>query len=417
MWVKALVCTIVALISTCVHAQEYMVVQKVDGTKVEYSIKDVDKVYFYVNESQLNTPAESIDLGLPSGTKWASYNVGATSPEEYGGFYAWGETEEKSDYSWSTYKYSDGDTPWSIGNDIAGTEYDVAHVLWGGNWQMPNRTQMQELRTYCTWTSCTKNDVYGFSVVGQNGNSIFIPAGGYRWGTSQNNVGTQINYWSSIISEENNKYAYGLYAFGVYFGNDYTCERFGGLSVRPVEITKDEPSFSVEAIDLGLPSGTKWANCNVGATSSEDYGYYYAWGETETKTEYTAENSLTSGKDVGGNISGTEYDVAHVKWGDDWKIPNESQINELISNCTWKWTTQNEVNGYLIFGTNGNSIFLPAAGNYNGTEPPVVGSSCEYWTSASHKINNFAYYADLQQYARDYRYSLRYYGRPIRPVK
>lgn len=121
------------------------------------------------------------------------------------------------------------------------------------------------------------------------------------------------------------------------------------------------------AIDLGLPSGTKWACCNVGATAPTQYGGYYAWGETEEKTKYNESNySLNDYKIT--NIIGTEYDVAHVKMGDKWQMPTNDQIEELAtaSNLTWTVHTDEEsgIKGLLATSTNGNQLFVPAAGNY-----------------------------------------------------
>jgi hypothetical protein len=94
----------------------------------------------------------SIDLGLPSGTKWACCNIGASNPEESGGFYAWGETTNKNDFSWATYIHCDGsyDTCHDLGADIAGMSYDVAHEKWGDKWQMPSSEQINELIKNCT---------------------------------------------------------------------------------------------------------------------------------------------------------------------------------------------------------------------------------------------------------------------------
>ena len=129
-----------------------------------------------------------IDLGLPSGTLWACCNVGADKPEAYGGYYAWGETEEKDKYNEVTYQYCTGDNPndygWyensqyqNIGIDIAGTEYDVAHVKWGGSWVMPSADEFKELFNNCTCTMTTINDVYGQEFTSKNnGVSIFLPA-------------------------------------------------------------------------------------------------------------------------------------------------------------------------------------------------------------------------------------------------
>ena len=126
---------------------------------------------------------QSVDLGLPSGTKWASYNVGATKPEEYGGYYAWGETEEKEVYYESNYEYYKYGSYVDLGHDIGGTEYDVAHVKWGGNWVMPTFDDIAELDYYCTHEWTTLNGVNGCKFTSKiNGNSIFLPAAGRREG-------------------------------------------------------------------------------------------------------------------------------------------------------------------------------------------------------------------------------------------
>ena len=122
---------------------------------------------------------EAVDLGLPSGTKWAACNVGATKPEEYGGYYAWGETEEKEFYDKSTYKFYQDDEYVNIGEDISGTEYDVAHVKWGGNWYMPTWEEFRELINNCKIEWTTFNGVNGEKFTSKiNGNSIFLPAAG-----------------------------------------------------------------------------------------------------------------------------------------------------------------------------------------------------------------------------------------------
>ena len=95
-----------------------------------------------------------------------------------------------------------------------------------------------------------------------------------------------------------------------------------------------------EYVDLGLPSGLKWATCNVGATTPEEYGNYYAWGETKPKTEYTEENSATFGVELLDINSNPTYDVARANWGSTWRMPTMTEMDELIDNCTWKWTTK-----------------------------------------------------------------------------
>ena len=177
-----------------------------------------------------------IDLGLPSGTKWACCNVGANKPEEYGGYYAWGETDTKSTYRWPTYKHCDGSSSncHDLGKDIAGTEYDVAHVKWGGSWVMPTGDQQDELRNNCTYKWTTVNGVKGGRFTSKkNGKSIFLPAAGDRLSSDLYTAGSVGYYWSST---QYPSYMYS--AYGLYFGSGdtdwYDSGRCYGLSVRPV---------------------------------------------------------------------------------------------------------------------------------------------------------------------------------------
>lgn len=146
---------------------------------------------FFPLYSEDNYPV-AVDLGLPSGTKWCSCNVGASSPEDYGGYYAWGETCEKSRYDWENYSYYNNVIFRCIyiGSDIAGTKYDIAHVQMGAPWQMPTKEQMQELFDHCTWQWTQLNGVEGQLVTGPNGGQIFLPANGYRWNDDLFNTGS-----------------------------------------------------------------------------------------------------------------------------------------------------------------------------------------------------------------------------------
>ena len=176
-----------------------------------------------------------IDLGLPSGTKWACCNVGADAPESYGGYYAWGETTEKDYYYWSTYTHCDGSesTCHDLGSDIAGTQYDVAHVQWGGSWVMPSKEQQDELRDKCTYTWTTKNGINGGQFTGPNGGIIFLPAAGIRDHSDLNYAGSDGGYWSSMHNPWHSDYAYSL-DFGSGYTKWYNTRRYGGQSVRPV---------------------------------------------------------------------------------------------------------------------------------------------------------------------------------------
>lgn len=180
-----------------------------------------------------------IDLGLPSGTMWACCNVGASKPEDYGDYYAWGETRIKSEYSSATYDYIDGSSARNIGSDISREKYDVAYEQWGRDWCMPSATKMQELLDNTTSTWEVQNGVNGRSFTGSNGGKIFLPAAGiyvYRVSAME----TLGAYWSSTIAGSN----YSWYACCLSFSADNVSVitstvgtgyyRHQGLTVRPV---------------------------------------------------------------------------------------------------------------------------------------------------------------------------------------
>ena len=133
-------------------------------------------------------------------------------------------------------------------------------------------------------------------------------------------------------------------------------------------------------VDLGLPSGLKWATCNVGADSPEEYGDYFAWGETETKKSYTIENNITYGKYIDDFSGNPQYDAATANWGANWRMPTKEETMELRNNCTWTWISQDGIELYKITGTNGASIFIPCAGHFSSSKLYADGTPC-YWTS------------------------------------
>ena len=171
-----------------------------------------------------------------------------------------------------------------------------------------------------------------------------------------------------------------------------------------------------EYVDLGLPSGLKWATCNVGANTPEEYGDYYAWGETETKDEYTEANCTTYVKTMNDIAGNAQYDVARRKWGESWRMPTEAEMEELRDNCTWTWTIQNDVEGYKVTGHNGNHIFLPAAGNRLGSSLDYAGSYGNYWSSTplGNDYGAYCLYFDSSDHDMD-GYG-RYRGRSVRSV-
>ena len=211
-----------------------MVVEKTDGTEIAVNVEDIVRTFFretYTSCPDGNHP-HMIDLGLPSGTKWACCNVGASAPEQYGNYYAWGETSPKSEYNWDTYQYGSSiDNVVNSGSDIAGTGYDAATANWGSPWRMPSQAQIQELLNYCTSTWTTQNGVNGQEFTGPNGGTIFLPAAGRRWNGELDDAAG--DYWSSTPYESSPYNAYLLY-FDSGIAYWYSIGRSDGLTVRPV---------------------------------------------------------------------------------------------------------------------------------------------------------------------------------------
>lgn len=192
-----------------------------------------------------DSETKAVDLGLS--VKWASCNIGATKPEEFGDFYAWGETKRKDDFNWSTYKFgSSSSGPFSKYNtdsaygpvdnkNTLDSEDDVAHVILGGKWRMPTDAEWTELREKCTWSWTGQYGVNGITVIGPNGNSIFLPAAGKRssWVNilGRNEFGY---YWSSSLSTSGTYDAWSIYFDSGTFKRDSISYRYYGYSIRPV---------------------------------------------------------------------------------------------------------------------------------------------------------------------------------------
>lgn len=170
---------------------------------------------------------EYVDLGLS--VKWATCNVGAFFPSDYGDYYAWGEISTKKEYIGNnsvTYNKAFG--------DIGGVpQYDVARADWGGSWRLPTESEFRELVEVCRWTWTIIDGVKGYHVVGPNGNAIFLPVAGYRYGASLGSAGAGGYYWSSTPHKSNTDGAYGLNFNSGNPGVDW-YSRCGGRSVRPV---------------------------------------------------------------------------------------------------------------------------------------------------------------------------------------
>ena len=235
---------IVILFSTLSFGQKKyeMVVKKTDGTETVIKTDDIDQTFFreYTPpESFLSCPDNNhphlIDLGF--GPKWACCDVGASAPEQYGGLYAWGETEEKNSYSWWNYQHAFLDELGfrniiNLGN-ISGTEYDVAHVKWGGSWRMPTYSELLALNDSCTKALAIINDQHTTKFTGPNGGAIYMPNNGF-FSSGHFFQGEFGEYWSSIPDvESNNSYYISVSDNGLSFGWGPN-NRYLGLSIRPV---------------------------------------------------------------------------------------------------------------------------------------------------------------------------------------
>ncbi len=368
----------------------------------------------FVSQQKSSNPVyndhEYVDLGLPSGLKWATCNVGANSPSEYGDYFAWGETQPKSDYA----EYNNDSFGKEIGDISGNSRYDAARANWGGEWRMPTDADFRELTDKCAWTWTVQDGKKGYKVTGPNGNSIFIPATGCRNGSSTYYAGTNGGYWSSTPDMD---CGYGFELdFDASNKNMYRINRYYGQTIRPVFGSQKFVENGHEYVDLGLPSGLKWATCNVGANSPSEYGDYFAWGETSPKSEYIESNCVTCGKEIGDILGNSRYDAARANWGGSWRMPTQNEIQELIDNCTWTRTTQGGHNGYEVKGPNGNTIFLPAAGHRGGTSPHYAGEYSLFWSSTPDSDSLYAYNLYSDSSSRFVDHIDRFLGFSVRPV-
>ena len=252
---------------------------------------------------------EYVDLGLS--VKWATMNVGASSPEDYGDYFAWGETSAKSTYNWSTYKYCNGSystlTKYYTSIDDYGTvdtdnktqldlTDDAARVNWGGAWRMPTEAELKELCKQCYWTWITQNGINGYKVTGPNGNSIFLPAAGYRHDNSLKSAGSYGCYWSSSLCPKSN---FPDHACSVYFHSNSVewsdDSRFFGQSVRPVcphGSEKPEPSTGIGAFSVSADKQVTFSKGNLQYTQSTK-----SWSFASTQYEMLGANNVTGGSE------------------------------------------------------------------------------------------------------------------------
>ena len=436
------------------------------------------------------------DLGLS--VRWATKNLGATKPEEFGYYYAWGETAPESWFGGPWYKWGNGDegqfTKYNTGAQWGTVidnltrlcpEDDAAYYKLGAPWRMPTHDEMKELMNNCEWTWTTQNGVKGYAV-SRGKACIFLPASGYREGAGgEYGVGDIGWYLSSEILADNPLQAYCIHLDEIRPYVFYSF-RTSGYSVRPVydpdfallsgmtlsstsislvagqdttlsvaayipadatykSVTWSSSDKSVAVVDASgkvtavakgtavitataidgsatsascnirvLPSwavdmgdGIYWSSCNLGASNPEDYGDYYAWGEITVKEDYdwstykwcdgsydtlTKYNTKqTSGVYDGKTVLEYADDAARQTLGDQWRVPTLQEWKNLYDNCSWTWTSLNGKEGYLVTAQNGNSIFLPAAGERMDTVYSRLGMDGSYWASSI--LNSYPYRA------------------------
>ncbi len=420
--------------------------EKVVSNRVQFLITATDGSRSSLSSSSGGSQHEYVDLGLPSGTLWATCNVGANKPEEYGDYFAWGEITPKSTYSWKTYRYYMGES----NNMVSFSKYstystygradkkyvldladDAAHANLEEDWRMPTRDEIEELRTKCTWTWTTLQGVTGYVVKGSNGKSIFLPAASYK--TDRSGYENRGYYWSSSLKGEAPIEAYQLY----FSPKSKSCaygKRYLGMTIRPVRSANAanqaqgstrsgvlvRPSTSQssnhEYVDLGLSSGTLWATCNVGANRPSECGDYFAWGETRPKSTYSKDTYKYNSKSYRGVLDFAN-DAARAHWGAPWRMPTREEMRELCWDCKWTRTTYQGVTGYIVKGPNGNSIFLPAA-SYQASWGKGSKSYGYYWTASLKSDDpSDAYYLYADDKDGACISGERYYGYLVRPVR
>ncbi len=197
--------------------------------------------------------------------------------------------------------------------------------------------------------------------------------------------------------------------------HEYIPGEFDAVEYQDSEAMKGEIN-GYEYVDLGLPSGLKWATCNVGANSPEECGYYVQWGETMPKDDYSEATCSTYNVSIGNNISGTEYDAARVNWGSTWRMPTYEEAKELLDFCEWQDGVLDGVAGIKVTGPNGNYIFLPYTGYRAGTKPVSYnGISGSFWVAKPSGAKN-GYRTLFDKNGYRFTLSVRSGGFTVRPV-
>lgn len=363
---------------------------------------------------------EYVDLGLPSGNLWAKCNLGASSPEAYGDYYAWGEVEPKQEYTKSNHKWykegapSQGFTKYNNedGKLTLEDEDDAVIQKLGNGWRTPTLADFRELtnQKYTTIEKTTLNGVAGYQITSKkNKKSIFIPCAGFK--NSEKPQTRAISDDEEVAVCMTNLRRIDNMVFNAWtfaFQNDrigrYGKRRPDGISVRPVK----GPGVPVpnNCVDLGLNSGLLWAKCNMGTTDPTELGDYYAWGEiSPNKKEYYGSNykhfKVKSNIEVlkynekdGKEVLELEDDAARANIGAGYRIPTKEDWEELLEDCKWEAVTTTlpeivdpsqtkAIARWKVTGPNGNSIVLPMTGGFKSDGWGVMPDIDTYYTTAN----------------------------------
>ena len=388
---------------------------------------------FSANAQSINGH-EYVDLGLS--VLWATCNIGADKPSDPGVSYYWGDTKPaRRTFKFSEIKYFIDDEGKHFSKYVTKSENgsvdnlttlelsdDAARKKWGGSWRMPTKAECEELITKCKWKKWELGSKKGYWVTGPNGNTLTLFLG---------------ELWTSSLYPSDPAFVYAL-LISSYSQSVGREPRRKYHSIRPVSdknvsasgTTSTQNAKGHEYVDLGL--SVKWATCNLGASRPEEFGDYYAWGETHVKNEYSwktykwcdgTQDGITKYKSDASHEDVIIYlepsdDAAHVSWGGKWRIPTKKEQDELRKKCTWIWTKLNGVNGYkVVSNINGNSIFLPAAGFRFDNEKRTQGEFGGYWSSSrSSTYSDDSYDLVFASDFVDYGFPARCGGESIRPV-
>ena len=397
-----------------------------DGKKSQKAALDeiAKKIEKLKAAAGIEDSVEFVDLGLPSGNLWAKCNLGASSPEQYGDYYAWGETKPKQEYTYPNHKwYKEGAS--SLGftkyNNEDGKltledEDDAVIQNLGKGWRTPSLADFRELtnQKLTTIKKTTLNGVAGYQITSKkNGKSVFIPCAGFKRSDKPQTRSISDDEEVAVCMTnlrriDNMVYNAWTFAFQQDRIGRYGKRRPDGISVRPVK----GPGVPVpnNCVDLGLASGLLWAKCNLGTTDPTKLGDYYAWAEISTKKKYSAETykhykwadyKLKRIKkynaEDGKMVIDPDDDAARVNLGVGYRIPTQEDWKELLDECNWQAVTitlpeimnpsqTKTIARWKVTGPNGNSIILPMTGGF------------EFAGGYSHNDKNNTYYTTANLY-------------------